>query len=136
MTVLKHSAPALALVGALALTFVASRPAFAQEKESDEKAEKTAAKAWPPTPPMAKVTPIQAIAVAKKKLGGGTAFQANFEFDEGRWIYGVMLVKGHTISEVEVDPMSGKALDTEKVGAADEAKETTDMLKKVSAAGG
>ena len=56
-------------------------PAFAQkEKEEDEK---PAGKAWPPSAPVAKITPLQAMATAKKKLGGGTAFQANFEFDEG-----------------------------------------------------
>ncbi|CAN5393784.1 hypothetical protein BH11ARM2_BH11ARM2_10460 [soil metagenome] len=128
----------LAVAGALALTLLAARPALAQsqEKEEDEKTEMATGKEWPPTTPMAKITPIQAIAVAKKKLAGGTAFEANFEFDEGHWVYGVMIVKGHKISEVEVDPISGKALDSETVTPDDEAAEATEMLKKVAAAGG
>lgn len=126
----------VALAAALALLTSTARLAYGQEKEDDEKSEKASAQEWPPSKPVIKVTPIQAMAVARKKLGGGTPFQANFEFDEGHWVYGVMIVKGHAISEVEVDPMTGKALATESVTPDDEAKESTEMLKKVAAAGG
>jgi len=91
---------------------------------------------WPPSKPVAKISPIQAMAIAQKKVKGGTPFLANFEFDEGHWVYGVMLVKGHKISEVEVDPISGKALDVEAVTAADEAKEIGELLRKVASTGG
>jgi len=138
MIVKKTLVASLAIVGALAFTLAAAGPVFGhqQEREEDEKAEKKSGKEWPPSAPKATISPIQAMAVAKKKLGGGTAFQANFEFDEGHWVYGVMVVKGHKISEVEVDPVSGKALDSESVTAADEAKETTEMLKKIATVGG
>jgi len=128
----------LALVGAFAITLIAAKPSFAQshEKKEHERMEKASGKEWPPSTPAAKITPLQAMAAAKKKLGGGTAFQANFEFDEGRWVYGVMVVKGHKISEVEVDPVSGKALDSESVDAVGEAKEVSETLKKIAGAGG
>jgi len=126
----------LVVLGAIVVT-LAARPAFAQqEKDEDEKSEKSAGKAWPPSAPKATISPVQAMAVAKKKMGGGTAFQATFEFDEGHWVYGVMVVKGHKISEVEIDPVSGKALDTEAVSAEGEAKEMSELLKKVAASGG
>ena len=48
-----------------------------------------------PTKPTATITPIQALKAATDKTKGGTAFQANFEFDEGKWVYGVLVVKGH-----------------------------------------
>ena len=124
---------------ALGATFAAALtalPARAQQKEQGEKDERAESAMWPPSAPKAKITPVQAIAVAKKALGGGTAFQANFEFDEGHWVYGVMIVKGHTISEVEVDPLTGKAMGTEAVTAADEMQEMKETLTKASAAGG
>ena len=126
-----------AVLCVLATTLLATRPAFAQQgKEENEKDEKTQAQQWPPSAPAAKVTPIQAMAAAKKKLGGGTAFQANFEFDEGHWVYGVMVVKGHQISEVEVDPTTGKALDSESVTPSGEAKEAQEELAKIAKTGG
>ena len=123
---------------ALGATFVlglAALPAFAQQKEN-EKDEKAESAMWPPSAPKTKITPVQAIAVAKKALGGATAFQANFEFDEGHWVYGVLLVKGHTISEVEVDPMTGKSMGVEAVTPADEMQEMKESLTKFAAAGG
>ena len=123
---------------ALGATFVlglTALPAFAQQKEN-EKDEKAESAMWPPSAPKAKITPVQAIAVAKKALGGGTAFQANFEFDEGHWVYGVLLVKGHKISEVEVDPMTGKSMGVETVTADDEMQEMKESLTKIAAAGG
>ncbi len=79
--------------------------------------------------PQAKITPIQAIAIAQKKVPG-RPLQANFEFDEGHWVYGVMIVNGKTIKEVEIDPMTGKVGATETVTPDDEAKEMKDMLTK------
>ena len=107
------------------------------EKEADEKNEAAESSEWQrPTAPKAKISPIQAMAAAKAKLGGGTAFNSNFEFDEGHWVYGVMIVKGHQISEVEVDPNTGKAMDVEKVDPAGEAGEMKSDLAKIAAAGG
>lgn len=91
---------------------------------------------WPPKVPHAKITPTEAISIAKHKLGGGTAFSANFEFDDGKWSYGVMVVKGHTISEVTVNPMSGKAEAVEAVSPAGEAQETQSDLTAIAKAGG
>ena len=89
-----------------------------------------------PTKPSASITPIQALKVATENMKGGTAFQANFEFDEGKWVYGVLVVKGHKITEVLVDPNSGKVLATEGVTPQDEVMEVRDELSKVIKAGG
>ncbi len=107
-------------------------PALSTHQEKEEKEKES----WPPPAASAKISPVQAMAIAKKKMGGGVAFQANFEFDEGHWVYGVMIVKGHKITEVEVDPKTGKALDSETVTPDDEAKEMKSELTKVAAAGG
>ena len=79
------------------------------EKEGDEGNEAPESAEWQrPTTPKARISPLQAMTAAKAKLGGGTAFSSNFEFDEGHWVYGVMVVKGHQISEIEVDPDVGE----------------------------
>src|SRR5579871_5092621 len=57
--------------------------------------------------PAGKVTPWAAIKIATGKVPG-RALNANFEFDEGHWVYGVVVVTGNTLKEVEIDPMTGK----------------------------
>jgi hypothetical protein len=79
--------------------------------------------------PKTKITPIQAIKIAQGKVPG-RPIQANFEIDEGHWVYGVMIVKGKTIKEVEIDPITGKIGGVETVTPNDEAKEVKDMLTK------
>lgn len=73
--------------------------------------------------PAGKITPWEAIKIATGKVPG-RALNANFEFDDGHWTYGVMVVNGKTITEVEIDPMTGKIGDTETVTPESEAKET------------
>lgn len=72
--------------------------------------------------PKGKITPWEAIKIAKGKVPG-RALNANFEFDEGKWVYGVMIVANNTLQEVEIDPMTGKVGDVEKVTPEGEAKE-------------
>lgn len=79
--------------------------------------------------PKGKVTPWQAIQIAKGKFPG-RPLHANFEYDEGKWVYGVMLVSGKTIKEVTIDPMTGKVGAVETVTPEDEAKEIRDELTK------
>lgn len=79
--------------------------------------------------PKCKVTPVEAIKIAKGKVPG-RPLNANFEFDEGKWVYGVMIVSGSTIKEVEIDPMTGKVGDVEAVTPAGEAAEMRDELTK------
>jgi len=88
---------------------------MAQEKDEDEKP--AAQKA-----PRAKIGPVDAIRIAQGKVAG-RAVQANFEFDEGHWVYGVMIAHDHKLSEVEIDPMTGKVGDVEAVTPDGEAKE-------------
>lgn len=96
--------------------------AIAQEKEKEEQGGAM-------KPPMAKFGPVDAIKTALIKVPG-TALQANFEFDEGHWVYGVMIVHDHKLSEVEIDPMTGKVGDVEDVTPAGEAKEVEAELNK------
>jgi uncharacterized membrane protein YkoI len=105
--------------------------AFSQEKgEKGEKGEKQAAKPGPMTAPHAKITPIQAMKLATEKAGG-KATMTIFEFDEGHWVYGVVVVKNHKLMEVEIDPMSGKVLASEAVTPDDEAKEMKSELENM-----
>ena len=77
--------------------------------------------------PQCKITPVQAINIALGKVPG-RPLNANFEFAEGKWVYGVMVVNGKTIKEVEIDPMTGKVGDTETITPEDEAKEIQQEL--------
>ena len=79
--------------------------------------------------PKCKINPVEAIKIAHTKVKG-TVIQSNFEFDEGKWVYGVMIVEGKTIKEVEIDPITGKIGDVETVTPEDEAKEMKDALTK------
>ncbi len=76
-----------------------------------------------------KVAPWKAIEIAKTKVQG-RALNADFEFDEGHWVYGVMIVHDHKISEVEIDPATGKIGDVEEVTPDGEAKEVQGELTK------
>lgn len=80
--------------------------------------------------PKGKITPWEAIKIANGKVPG-RALNANFEFDEGKWVYGVMIVTNDTpkqIKEVEIDPMTGKVGDAETITPEGEAKEVTAEL--------
>ena len=72
--------------------------------------------------PKCNISPVKAIEIAHTKVKGRT-LQANFEFDEGKWVYGVMIVHEKTIEEVEIDPLTGKIGDVETVTPEGEAKE-------------
>lgn len=80
--------------------------------------------------PHVKVTPVQAMSIAERKTGGKAA-RATFEFDEGHWVYGVLVAKNHKLMEVELDPMTGKIGDTEAVTPEGEAKETQQELSQL-----
>ena len=108
----------VATVAAFAL--IVAGVAFAQEKEEGSA---------PQTAPMANIGPVKAIKIALGKVPG-KVLQANFEFDEGHWVYGVMIVHNHKITEVEIDPMSGKIGDSEEVTPEGEAKEVLAELSK------
>ncbi len=104
-----------------------------QEKEDQEKGEKEegAGKDGPMTPPAAKISPVQAMKAAEGKIGG-KAVMTIFEFDEGKWNYGVIVAKNHKLTEVDVDPKTGKAGASEEVTPDDEAAEFKDALVKLS----
>lgn len=75
--------------------------------------------------PVGKITPWEAIKIATAKVPGH-ALNANFEYAEGHWVYGVMVVTNTTpkkIQEVEIDPITGKIGDMEEITPEGEAKE-------------
>ena len=72
--------------------------------------------------PTGKITPWAAIKIATGKVPG-RVLNANFELDEGKWVYGVMIVANGKIQEVEIDPTTGKIGDTEEITPEGEAKE-------------
>lgn len=106
---------------------------FVQDQEKGEKGEEQEGKAKdvPMSKPVAKVTPVQAMKAAEAKLGG-KATMAIFEFDEGHWVYGVIVVKNHKLTEIDVDPSTGKAGSSEAVTPDDEAAEMKDALAKMA----
>lgn len=128
----RHFLVGCAGIAAVAGIWISATPTQAEEHQSQERT----ARQWPPGAPRAKVTPIQAMTAAKAKLGGGTAFSANFEFDEGQWVYDVMIVKGHKIVEVTVDPISGTEKNAGTLTPDAEAQEAKADLTIISKAGG
>ena len=84
------------------------------------------------TPPKPKLSASRAKSIAAKKMNG-VAKSAKYEFEDGRWQYAVIVTKGAEMYEVEVDPTTGKVLDSEKTSAAAEAKE--EAADKAKAAG-
>jgi uncharacterized membrane protein YkoI len=122
-TVHKIFIGAFAAIGVISTGTMIATPAFAQDKEPQ-------VKSGPMTTPVAKISPVQAMRAAEAKVGG-KATMVLFEFDEGHWIYGVVVVKNQKLMEVDVDPVTGKAGDHEEVTPEDEAKEFQDALSKM-----
>jgi hypothetical protein len=79
------------------------------------------------TAPGGKVTPWQAMKLATAKTPG-KPIQAIFEFEDGKWIYGVVVVSGKTLHEVEIDATTGKVGDSERITPDGEGKELTQAL--------
>ena len=121
---------AFAAIGVVATGTTLSSFAMGQDGQREEK-EVAGKSQGDMSKPVAKITPVQALKAAEGKTGG-KATMAIFEFDEGHWIYGVIVVKNHKLTEVDVDPMTGKAGATEAVTPDDEAKEMKDALTKMT----
>ena len=79
--------------------------------------------------PSGKIAPWEAMKIAEKKVGG-RALTANFEFDDGHWIYGVMVVQKGRLKEVEINPNTGAIYEVEDSNPASEAKELEQDLKQ------
>ena len=77
------------------------------------------------------ISPVKAMGIAEGATGG-KAGMAIYEFDDGHWIYSVPVAKGGKLSEVEINPVSGKVLETESVDAKSEAKEFAQSLEKLA----
>ncbi|NEX22650.1 PepSY domain-containing protein [Thiorhodococcus mannitoliphagus] len=57
----------------------------------------------------APISLTQAVVAAEQHIGG-KASKAEYEQDQGRWVFDVEVVKGDTVMDVEVDPTTGKVL--------------------------
>jgi uncharacterized membrane protein YkoI len=125
----------IASVGIGAMLVYLTLPAYAsgknpphkQEKEEQEESAK-------PGKPTAKLSPVQAMQLSEAKFGGKAKI-ATFEYDDGHWIYGVIVVKNHSLMEVELDPNNGKIMETEKVTPDSEAKEMKADLARMAKSG-
>ena len=53
---------------------------------------------------------LDAAVQAAQRHVGGKASRAEYERDQGRWVYDVEVVKGSEVTDVQVDPESGKVL--------------------------
>ena len=85
--------------------------------------------------PTGKVTPWAAMGTAAAKTGG-KPFQATFEFEDGRWQYGVLVVKAGKIFEVEINATTGVVGDVEGITPGGEAKEFKSELEGIIKRGG
>jgi hypothetical protein len=79
--------------------------------------------------PSAKITPWRAMEIANQQVHG-KPLTANYELDEGHWLYDVMIAKDKTLHVVEVDANTGKAAKEETSSPEDEAKELVSDLNK------
>lgn len=95
---------------------------------AQEARQETAAARQAHANPTGKVTPWNAMKIATGKVSG-RALNANFEFEDGHWIYGVIVVTGNILKEVEIDATSGKVGDVESITPDGEAKETAQELR-------
>lgn len=72
----------------------------------------------------ARITAAQAEAAAVKRIPG-KALSAKYEFEEGHWQYAVLVKRGGTLYEVEVNAQSGRVTDYEHTTAAEERREAS-----------
>ena len=80
--------------------------------------------------PIVKVGPWDAMKAAEAKVPGSKAYNATYAQEGGKWLYDVIVIKGKTITEVEVDAATGKVGDTEAATPEGEGKELTAGLNK------
>jgi hypothetical protein len=76
-----------------------------------------------------KVTPLQAMKAATAKVPG-RALNATFESEDGKWMYTVWVISGKTLTEVQVDAVSGKAGEAEVFTPEKEAKDVKEELNE------
>ena len=80
--------------------------------------------------PTAKVGPWDAMKSAEARVPGSKAYSATYTQEGGKWLYDVIVIKGKTITEVEVDAATGKVGDSEAATPEGEGKELTAGLNK------
>ena len=118
----------IALAAVAAVSTLISNQAFASHANSQAKSAFTVT-------PVGKITPWEAMKIAAR-VSGGKPLNAIYEFDDGQWIYGVVVVKNHKLLEVEIDPTTGKVGETENITPDGEAKEMKSDLKNAIASAG
>ena len=113
-----------AIIGMISTGTMLSSKAYGQEKEDGPKV-----KTVKMTAPSAKISPVQAMKIATDK-SGGKAGMAMFEFEDGHWIYGVVIAKKGKLMEAEIDATTGKLGDVEDITASGEGMEFSSELTK------
>ncbi len=121
-TTTKFITMAFAIVGVIATGNMLATSAFAGQKAAQKPAM---------TKPAGKITPWAAMEIANKKTGAKPVMSL-FEFEGGKWVYGVIVVKNHKLQEVIVDASTGAVGDVEAVTPAEEAKEISGELEKLA----
>jgi hypothetical protein len=76
-----------------------------------------------------KISPWEAMSIAEAKTKG-KAFNATYEYEDGKWGYAVIVVAKGKIWEVELDGKTGKVGDVEAADPAGEGKELTGDLQR------
>ncbi|HEV2474723.1 MAG TPA: PepSY domain-containing protein [Chthonomonadales bacterium] len=79
--------------------------------------------------PSGKIMPWQAMRIATRR-SPGRALGADYEFEDGHWIYSVVVVNGKSLKEAEIDANTGKLGDIEGITAEGEGKELTNDLNR------
>lgn len=115
------------IVASIAAALLVGTFAWSQEENEHESGARR-------TAPVGKVTPWQAMKLAEGKTGG-KAMQATFEFEDGHWIYGVIVVGKGKLSEAEIDATTGKFGDVEQITPSEEAKELEGDLNRAMKGG-
>ncbi len=57
----------------------------------------------------AKIGMTQAVTAAEQHVGGKAA-RAEYERHQGKWVFDIEVVNGKKVTDVKVDPMSGKVI--------------------------
>lgn len=61
----------------------------------------------------AKISLVQAISAAEQHVGGKAA-KGEYELDKGQWVYDIEVIRDQKVTDVKVDPATGKVLSAEE----------------------
>jgi hypothetical protein len=118
-----HKILAYPFVSAAILSFGLISVNRASAQEDDERPATAA------TAPSGKLGPWDAMKIAGARAHGRPV-TATFEFEDGHWIYGVMVASHGKLKEVEIDATTGQLGDIETATPEGEARELRGDLER------